>query len=176
MLMLKQITCEVGIKNKGPAWWGGGGEERKWDRNTGIWENRVTMRIITLIPSLSRASTMWGLPRALSGKEPACHAGDTRDAASIPGLGRSPGEGNDPPLHCSRLENSMNRGAWWAAVHEATESLTWLSNWAQPYYGKYLTYISLLNPCKTPVVLPLFYKEEVELQNIKDWPSSPDVI
>ena len=38
---------------------------------------------------------------------------------SIPGLGRSPGEGNGYPLQYSGLENSMNRGAWWATVKEA---------------------------------------------------------
>ena len=44
-------------------------------------------------------------------------AGDTRDASSIPGSGRSPGEGNGNPFQYSYLENSMDRGAWWAAVH-----------------------------------------------------------
>ena len=36
---------------------------------------------------------------------------------SIPGVGRSPGEGNTNPLHNSCLKNSMDRGAWWATVH-----------------------------------------------------------
>ena len=40
------------------------------------------------------------------------NVGDTRDLASIPGLGRSPGEGNDTPLQYSCLENPMDRGAW----------------------------------------------------------------
>ena len=39
------------------------------------------------------------------------------DPGSIPGLGRSPGKGNGNPLQCSCLENSMDRGAWWATVH-----------------------------------------------------------
>ena len=38
------------------------------------------------------------------------------DAGSIPGLGRSPGEGNGNPLQCSCLGNPMDRGAWWATV------------------------------------------------------------
>ena len=38
--------------------------------------------------------------------------GDIRDACLIPGLGRSPGEGNGNPLQYSCLENSMDRGAW----------------------------------------------------------------
>ena len=47
-------------------------------------------------------------------KESACNAGDP---ASIAGLERSPGEGNDNPLQYSCLENPMDRGAWWATVH-----------------------------------------------------------
>ena len=39
------------------------------------------------------------------------------DAGSIPGLGRSPGEGNGNPLQYSYLGNPMDRGAWWATVH-----------------------------------------------------------
>ena len=42
---------------------------------------------------------------------------DVRDKGLIPGLGRSPGGGNDNPLECSCLENLMERGAWWTAVH-----------------------------------------------------------
>ena len=45
------------------------------------------------------------------------NAGDTRDAGSSPGLGRSPGVGNGNLPQYSCLENSMDRGAWWATVH-----------------------------------------------------------
>ena len=45
------------------------------------------------------------------------NAGDAGDAGSIPGLGKSPGEGNGNPLQCSYLENPRDRGAWWAAVY-----------------------------------------------------------
>ena len=41
---------------------------------------------------------------------------NARDLASIPGLGRSPGEGHGDPLQYSSLENPMDRGAWWAIV------------------------------------------------------------
>ena len=41
--------------------------------------------------------------------------------SSIPGSGKSPGEGNGSSLHYSCLENSMDRGAWWATVHGVTE-------------------------------------------------------
>ena len=52
------------------------------------------------------------------------NAGDIRDAGSIPGSGRSPGERNGNPLQCSCLENPMDRGAWQATVHSVTESDT----------------------------------------------------
>ena len=51
----------------------------------------------------------------------------TGDWGLIPGLGRSPGEGNSYPLQHSRLENSMDRGAWWATVYEVAKSWTRLS-------------------------------------------------
>ena len=54
-----------------------------------------------------------GFPCGSDGKESACIVGDL---SSIPGLGRSSGEGNDYPLQCSGLENFMDRGAWQATV------------------------------------------------------------
>ena len=50
------------------------------------------------------------------------------DLGSIPGLGRSPGQGNDNPLQYSCLENPMNRGAWWAAVRGVAKSWTGLKD------------------------------------------------
>ena len=47
-------------------------------------------------------------------KNPPANAGDT---GLVPGLGRSPGEGNGKPLQYSCLGNPMDRGAWWAIVH-----------------------------------------------------------
>ena len=52
------------------------------------------------------------------------------DPGSIPGLGRSPGEGNGNPLQYSRLEKSMDRGAWRAKVHGVANSWTQLSTHA----------------------------------------------
>ena len=54
-------------------------------------------------------------------KTPPANAGD---AGSVPGLGRSPGEGNGNPLQYSCLENPMDREAWWATVHGVTKSWT----------------------------------------------------
>ena len=50
-------------------------------------------------------------------KNPPSNAGDKRDEDSIPGSGRSPGEGRGKPIQCSCLKNPMDRGAWWATVH-----------------------------------------------------------
>ena len=58
-------------------------------------------------------------------QESACSA---EDLGSIPGLGRSPGEGNGNPLQYSCLENFMDRGAWRATIYGVTKSQTWLSD------------------------------------------------
>ena len=61
---------------------------------------------------------------ALEVKNPPANAGDLREASLIPGLGKSPGEGNGNPLQYSCLENPMDRGACWATVHGVTKSRT----------------------------------------------------
>ena len=66
-----------------------------------------------------------GFPGGSDSKESACNAGDL---GLIPGLGRSPGEGNGNPLQYSGLENPMDRDAWKATVHGVTKSQTQLSN------------------------------------------------
>ena len=58
----------------------------------------------------------------MSGKESPCNSGDTEDAGSIPGLGRSPGGGDDNPLQYYFLENLTDRGAWPATVHGVAKS------------------------------------------------------
>ena len=81
---------------------------------------------------LSNFHTM-GLPRWLIGQESACNAGGAREASSIPPLGGSPGEGNGSPLQCSCLENVMDRGAWWATVHQTAKGWTQLSEREHPF-------------------------------------------
>ena len=56
------------------------------------------------------------LPKWCSGQESACNAGHAGDVGLIPGSGRSSREGNGNPLQSSCLENSKDRGAWWATV------------------------------------------------------------
>ena len=67
-----------------------------------------------------------GFPGGSDDKESAsCNA---EDLGSIPGLGRSPGEGHGNPLQYSCLENPMDKGAWWAIVHGVTKNWTWLTD------------------------------------------------
>ena len=66
-----------------------------------------------------------GFPSGSESKEPACNVGDP---GSIPGLGRSPGEGNGNPLQYSCLKNPMDSRAWQNTVHGVTKRRTWLSN------------------------------------------------
>ena len=62
------------------------------------------------------------------GSEVKASASNEGDPGSIPGLGRSPGEGNDNPLQYSCLENPMDREAWQATVHGVAKSQTRLSD------------------------------------------------
>ena len=62
------------------------------------------------------------------GSEVKVSAHNAGDLGSIPGLGRSPGEGNGNPLQYPCLENPMDGGAWWATVHGVAESRTQLSD------------------------------------------------
>ena len=57
-------------------------------------------------------------------KNSPANAGDSGDAGSIPGLGKSPGVANGSSLQYSYLENSMGRGDGWATVHGTTKSQT----------------------------------------------------
>ena len=74
---------------------------------------------------LSFPSTPLGFPGGANGKESVCQCRrHKRDSGSISVLERSPGERNDNPLQYSFLENSMDRGNWWAKVHGVTKSQT----------------------------------------------------
>ena len=66
-----------------------------------------------------------GFPGGSEDKASACNAGDL---GSIPGLGRSPGEGNGNPFQYSCLKNPMDRGAWRATVHGVAKSQTGLND------------------------------------------------
>ena len=87
-----------------------------------------------------------GFPGGSEGKESACSVGDL---GSIPGSGRSPGEGNGNTLQYSCLENPMDRGSWWATVHEASESWMRLS--------EHISFTFFLMPAVTDMVLGIKY-------------------
>ena len=101
-----------------------------------------------------------GLPRWLSGEESTCQC---RRRVSIPGSGRSPGEGNGNPLRYSCLGNPMDRGggasvlllhhgAWWARVQGVTKSLTGLRNWA---HTNTYTYTHIYTDAQTRIYIEL---------------------
>ena len=61
-------------------------------------------------------------------KNPPANAGDAEDTGSVPGLGRSSGEGNGNPLYYTCLKNPIDRGAWQATLHGVTKNRTQLSD------------------------------------------------
>ena len=79
------------------------------------WDGKIRWRRDRLLTPV-----FLGFPGGSAGKESTCNAGDL---GSIPGLGRSPGEGNGYPVQYSGLENSMD-----CVVHEVAKSQTWLSD------------------------------------------------
>ena len=104
-----------------------GGSRAGWSR--GVWREATPPSGETNAPEIPRQclgqATSHLMESGSDSKECACNAGDP---SSIPGSGRSPGEGNSYPLQCSCLENPMGRGAWWAIVHGVAKNQTWLSN------------------------------------------------
>ena len=95
--------------------WGEGRKKRESDKGATKGRQACTRA--------QESSVIWleagaGLPWWLSSKESTCNVGDQ---GLIPGAGRSTGEGNGNPLHYSCLGNPMDRGAWWATVHEVSK-------------------------------------------------------
>ena len=66
---------------------------------------------------------------------------NARDPDSIPGLGRSPGEGNGNPLQYSCLENPRDGGAWWATVHGVAKSWTRQKQFSMYVYAHVYSYM-----------------------------------
>ena len=81
-----------------PSWW--------------AWDKRINLEL----------NVKEGFPGGSVVKNPPANTGDAGDAGSIPGSGRSPGEGSSNLLQYSCLENSMDKGAWWATVSGVTEN------------------------------------------------------
>ena len=74
---------------------------------------------------------LMGFPGGSDSNASACNV---KDPGSIPGLERSPGEGNGNPLQYSCLENSMDRGAWQATIHTVAESWTQLNDFTFTFF------------------------------------------
>ena len=83
--------------------------------------NRYPNDFKLLLADLETLTSTMGFPGGSAGKESTCNVGDL---GLILGLGRSIGKGHGNPLQYSCLGNPMNRGAWWATVHEVTKSQT----------------------------------------------------
>ena len=89
----------------------------------------LNLRIIIMVCSdLNQSSQV-----VLMVKNLPANAGDTRDACSIPRLGRFPGEGHGNPHQYSCLDNPMDRGAWQATVHRVAKSRTRLSDFTHTH-------------------------------------------
>ena len=91
----------------------------------------IAITIQIYISSISRVCFSWAYQftsklglLALVVKDLPANTEDIRDASLIPGLGRFPGGRHGNPLQYSCLENSMNRGVWWALVHRLAKSQT----------------------------------------------------
>ena len=80
------------------------------------WHSRPSIKVVVICTLLSLS--LGGFPSGSVVKNPPANAGD---AGSIPESGRSRGEGNSNLLQFSCLENSMDRGDWWATVHAVTK-------------------------------------------------------
>ena len=89
------------------------------------------------------------------------------DPGLIPGMGRSPGEGNGNPVQYSCLENSMDGGAWWATVHGVTKGQTRLSNFTLLVVG---TQICNFNTTKGCVRVQEGQEELLHVQGQERWP------
>ena len=74
----------------------------------------------------SYVSFFWASQVTLVVKNSPANTGDIRDVSLFLGSGRSPEGGHDKPLQYSCLENSIDRGAWWATGHGVAQSQTWL--------------------------------------------------
>ena len=124
-----------------------------------VTQGRTWLSTHTLV--FTNWSTISGFPGGSGSKASAYNAGDP---GSIPGSGRSLGEGNGNPLQYSCLENPMDREAWWATVHGVTKSRTWVSDFT-------FTTISSLNNDMTIVSSMMSGGTSLVAQSIKNTPA-----
>ena len=119
--MAKKIVLEV-VTGEEVTGWSEAGRKAPWSVLTNYcWSKRQ----ICLTAGWAPKKKLRSSPSDIEGKESACNVGDP---GSIPGLGRSPGEGNGNPLQYSCLESLMDSRAWRVTVHGVAKSRTWLSD------------------------------------------------
>ena len=102
---------------------------RKWLRELSEKEFRIRIQKADRIVLFEVRSAVHCFPSGSVVNNSPANAGDPRDTGLIPGLGRSPGEGNSNSLQHSCLGNPMDWGAWRATVYGVTKSQTQLSDW-----------------------------------------------
>ena len=107
-----------------------------------------------------------GLPRWLSGKEPACQSRRQKRRRFHSWVRKIPGVGNGNPLQFSCLENSMDRGAWRAIVHRVAKSWTLLRAYAHTHTHTH-THTHKNNNLQGGIVI--FYKEQLSLDRCFYW-------
>ena len=128
---IRVFSSELTLHIRWPKYWSFSFSISPSSDYSGLISLRIDCLISLLSKGLSRvfpstslkASILWCLPGGSEVKASAWNAGDL---GSIPGSGRSPGEGNGNPLQYSCLENPTDRRAWWAIVHKVTKSWTQL--------------------------------------------------
>ena len=102
--------------------------QKSWAKENGKGASHGVSRLgfgVNFAHYLVTYATLGGASQmALEVKNLLANAGDIRDLGSIPGSGRFPGGGNGYSLQYSGLENSMDRGSWWAMVHGISKSGT----------------------------------------------------
>ena len=121
-------------------------------RPWGCKESDTTEGLTLSLPQYKR-----GFPGGSVVKNLPANAGDTD---SIPGSGRSPGEGNGNPLQYSCLGNPIDRGAWWAMDHGVAKSQTRLSDWARTEKESSFTmlcYLQAFSPVTQSSYIYAFY-------------------
>ena len=118
-----------------------------FEEHSGLWKSNEKLWTLPRCMSLWRAHSdiFWGSTDflgasqvALVVKNPPANAAGVREVSSIPGSGRTPGEGNGNTLQYSCLENPMDRGIWWAIVDRVAKSQTWLSDWNDRLLGAHM--------------------------------------
>ena len=115
-----------------------------WAAVYGVTQSRTRLKRL----SSSSSKGIQCIPGSSSVKNPPAVPGatcSTGDPGSIPGSGRSPGEGNGNLFQYWCLENLMDRGAWWATIHAIAKSRTQLSDFTSLHNISSYYYLILLN-------------------------------